>query len=254
MADTNVLFEGIENKRNQCLIFLVLDTSGSMFGEKIGSVNRAIEEVLDEMQSLSDSNPYSQIEVAVLDFATTSRWVTNEPLTPENFKKSWIPLTADGMTDLGSALGELNQKLKRKSHGGWIDDSRGVCAPGIIFFTDGLPTHEYKSQLEKLKKNGWYQNAFKYCLAAGDDLEDGLEVFKELVDSKDGHEGIHLITDSNMSKLADYIKLATIAISKISSSVVSSSSDGSPAQPVSIVDQRAEVDEELNEIDNLIGD
>lgn len=254
------LFEGIENKRNQCLIFLVFDTSGSMYGEKIGSVNRAIEDALDEMQKLSDSNSYSQIEVAVLDFSDQAKWVADSPKTPCEFKKVWNPLKASGQTKLGLALKELNSKLKRKSHGGWIDDSRGVCPPGIIFLTDGAPGDNWESGLALLKNNDWYNNAFKFCLIASDDgnsSERVVNVCKQLVNSGDGENGVHLISESNMRKLSDYIKLTTIAISKITSTVTNNSAHGKTEMQKGVDQRMLSIKQDLEKIDtidDLIGD
>ena len=52
-------------RRTMTLFFLV-DTSGSMDGDKIGSVNDAIRETVPDLQDLSDSNPDAAIKIAAL--------------------------------------------------------------------------------------------------------------------------------------------------------------------------------------------
>ena len=43
--------------RRKMTLFFVIDTSGSMVGSKIGSVNDAIENVLPMIGEISDENP-----------------------------------------------------------------------------------------------------------------------------------------------------------------------------------------------------
>ena len=58
--------------RRKMILFFVIDTSGSMIGKKIGSVNDAIENVLPMIGEISDENPDAEI------ILTTSRRTPNE--------------------------------------------------------------------------------------------------------------------------------------------------------------------------------
>ncbi len=205
-------------KRRQCIIYLLIDSSGSMDGEKIESVNYAIPDVLDSIKQLNDDNPEAEIKVAIMTFATDWNWVTPIPQKPEDLKISWSDLKASGCTSLGKACDELDRVMHRVESGGFHDDSAGALKPGVIFITDGMPTDNYQSALDKLKKNHWFSRAFKYCLACGDDFEseENQEVFVDLVGNK---ELIHLISDDNAMKLGDYIKVVTATISKSVSTI-----------------------------------
>ena len=49
--------------RRKMILFFVIDTSGSMIGKKIGSVNDAIENVLPMIGEISDENPDAEINI-----------------------------------------------------------------------------------------------------------------------------------------------------------------------------------------------
>ena len=68
----------IENEsipRRKMILFFLIDTSASMTGSKIGSVNDAIENVLPMVGDISDENPDAEINVAALEFSTGTRWL-----------------------------------------------------------------------------------------------------------------------------------------------------------------------------------
>ena len=79
----------------------------------------------------------------------------------------WNDLKAGGLTDFGSALNELNNKLSREQ---FLISEVGFKAPVIIFMSDGEPTDDYESALNKIKSNNkWFKTATKIAIAVGDD-------------------------------------------------------------------------------------
>ena len=72
--------EVVEVPRRTMVLFFVVDTSGSMSGAKIGTVNSAIEEVVPELKDISESNADAQIKVATLSFSTGARWIDSAPV------------------------------------------------------------------------------------------------------------------------------------------------------------------------------
>jgi len=50
------LIDKIPIPRRTMVLFFVIDTSGSMSGKKIGTVNAAIEEVIPAIKEISDAN------------------------------------------------------------------------------------------------------------------------------------------------------------------------------------------------------
>ena len=156
--------EVVEVPRRTMVLFFVVDTSGSMSGAKIGVVNSAIEEIVPELKDISESNADAQIKVATLAFSTGARWIDSAPVAAENFR--WNYLDASGVTDLGAACMQLNEKLSRNA---FMSDATGSFAPAIFLLSDGEPTDNYKHGLDKLKQNNWFKKAIKVAIAIGED-------------------------------------------------------------------------------------
>ena len=153
--------------RRKMTLFFVIDTSGSMVGSKIGSVNDAIENVLPMIGEISDENPDAEINVAALEFSTGTHWLYDEPKEAKEF--IWQKVEADGLTSLGEACEELNKKLSR--NGGFMSSPSGCFAPANIQLSDGGPTDNFEGGLRSLQGNSWYKNAIKIAIAIGDDAE-----------------------------------------------------------------------------------
>ena len=127
-------------RRVMHLIFLV-DTSGSMEGTKIASLNTAVRETLNDVGEISANNGDAQIKVAVLEFSSGTQWMYPQPEPSENFK--WQDLEANGLTSLGAAYSELNAKLSKSN--GFMAEPTGSRAPAMILLTDGI--HAEKSRV-----------------------------------------------------------------------------------------------------------
>ena len=151
-------------RRVMPLIFVV-DTSGSMDGAKIASVNTAVQDTLNDVGEISRNNADAQIKVAALEFSSGVQWMYPQPIESETFQ--WQDLEACGVTSLGAAYAELNEKLSR-SHG-FMAEPTGSRAPAIILLTDGMPTDEWKHPLAKLKNNPWFKAGVKVAIAIGDE-------------------------------------------------------------------------------------
>ena len=164
----------VEVPRRTMVLFFLVDTSGSMYGTKIGTVNTAIEEIIPELKDLSENNADAEIKIATLAFSTGAKWINSQPISAENFK--WDHLEAMGSTDLGEACKQLNEKLSKNA---FMSEATGSFAPAIFLLSDGDPTDNYKYGLDKLKENNWYKKAIKVAIAIGDDVNK--DVLKEAV-------------------------------------------------------------------------
>lgn len=102
--------ERVKIARRTMVLFFVVDTSGSMAGDKIGSVNDAIRETVPDLRDLSDGNPDASIKIAALQFDTDAHWLYPQPVESSDFQ--WTDLQIGGLTSLGLALDKLNEKLK----------------------------------------------------------------------------------------------------------------------------------------------
>lgn len=197
--------------------FWVVDCSGSMWGEKIGVVNNAIQSVLPDMVDEASNNPNAQLMIRTLKFSTGASWVTANPVKVEEYV--WEDLSAGGVTDLGKAFELLAAQLDVKQMG------ERALPPVIVLLSDGQPTDDYKKSLEKLQKLPWVRKAVKIAISIGQDADD--DVLEEFTGNKE------LVLQANNSKmLAKMIKWASTAVSSVSSGV--SSNNDSTSEPISL--------------------
>lgn len=211
-------------------IFFLIDTSGSMEGKKIGAVNAAIEELIPDLRHMSESQADSEIKLAVMKFSTGCEWVTPSLMSLDSFD-DWESLEANGLTDLGAAFLELNDKLSKN---GFMDRgaaSSGFYAPVIILLSDGEPTDDYMSALKKLQANKWYQAALKIAIAIGEDAN--REVLKRAIRNVE-----LLFTVNDIGSLRKIIRFIAVTSSQIASTSASVSDD-SGEQPADVKDVRS---------------
>jgi uncharacterized protein YegL len=101
-----------------------------------------------------------------MEYNTQCRWVTSNG--PEDLEEDfeYEYLEAGGLTEIGAALKELNQKLSRKE---FLNSMTGALMPVIIFMTDGYATDDYKAALEEIRTNRWFARGTKIGFALGED-------------------------------------------------------------------------------------
>ena len=206
----------------------MIDTSGSMVGSKIGSVNDAIENVLPMIGEISDENPDAEINVAALEFSTGTHWLYDEPKEAKEF--IWQKVEADGLTSLGEACEELNKKLSR--NGGFMSSPSGCFAPAIILLSDGGPTDNFEGGLKTLQGNNWYKNAIKIAIAIGDDADK--DVLKQFTGSSEA-----VITVHNIDALKKMIRIIAITSSQIGSKSTSATDVTKQEQVIDEVNKAA---------------
>lgn len=196
-------------------VFFLIDTSGSMAGGKISSLNVAIRDTLPMLEQMSSENTDTEIKIAALQFASGCGWMYPRPLPVEDFE--WNDLEATGLTSLGTAYQELLKKLSQTS--GFMQEANASCAPVMILFSDGVPTDDAKHGLEHLKANNWYKAAIKIAVAIGDDANK--DVLKEFVN--DNSEAV--LTVHNVTDLKKMIYLVSVTASQVASKGVSVGTD-----------------------------
>ncbi len=201
-------------RRTLTVLFLI-DTSGSMAGGKISSLNVAIRDTLPMLEQISSENTDTEIKIAALQFANGCDWMYPRPLPVEDFE--WNDLNATGLTSLGAAYQELFKKLSQTS--GFMQEANASCAPVMILFSDGVPTDDAKHGLEHLKTNNWYKAAIKIAVAIGDDANKN--VLKEFVNNNS--EAV--LTVHNVADLKKIIYLVSVTASQVASKGVSVGTD-----------------------------
>lgn len=147
------------------VLFFLVEISSSIDGEKIGSLNVNIQELILYITDASADNTDAQTKIAILEYSTNVEWIYPSPIETENFQ--WFDLQAGGSSNLGETCVELNKKLSH-SHG-FMNEDGGMFVPIIILFSGSDPTDDYKQGLEQLKNNNLFKASIKIAIAIGDD-------------------------------------------------------------------------------------
>ena len=127
------------------------------------------------MKEISQVNDDAEIKVAILQFSSGCQWITPEsgPVALDDLV--WNDLCAEGITDFGASLLELDKKLSRNS---FLNSQTGAYAPVIILISDGAPTDNWEKGLAQVKKNNWFKHAIKIAInIEGDAERNVLEAF-----------------------------------------------------------------------------
>lgn len=188
-------------------VFYILDTSGSMSGASIATLNRAMEETIDALKEQAKSNADALVKVSVMQFSSGCSWL--QPNGPEELDEDfvWEDLQAGGLTDVGGALTELNKRLSRNEY---LNSITGNYLPVIIFMTDGYATDDYEKPLEKIRQNKWFKRATKIGFAIGDDPD--MKMICEVVGNREA-----VVKTTDLQLFAKLIKFASVTSSMLAS-------------------------------------
>ena len=127
-------------------VYLLLDTSGSMYGEPIEAVKNGVQTLISTLRS----DPYAleTAYISIITFNTTAQQVS--PLTElAAFQQPGID--AGGCTALGGALELLSQKIDSEVTK-TTAEVKGDWRPLVFIMTDGEPTDSITKGLEEFKK------------------------------------------------------------------------------------------------------
>lgn len=211
--------ETVEVARKVLPIIYVIDTSGSMAGEKIASVNEAMNETMEVLKDVSAKNPDAEVKVGVLQFSSGAKWTTKGLLFMEDFY--WNDLKAGGVTDLGSALEELDKKLTKNE---FLVSDTGFCVPVILFMSDGGPTDDWEKALKNVNVNNkWFMHATKIGIAVGEDAD--RQVLAKVVGNTEAVIGVNDIETLKM-----LIKVASVTASMVNSKSRTTADEGSAVE------------------------
>jgi uncharacterized protein YegL len=190
----------------------ILDTSGSMIGSKIQSLNFAIKEAIQPMQDTARQNPHAQVLVRAVKFSTGAHWHLATPTPVADFK--WTDLSASGVTDMGMALTLVAEQLRIPP----MTDR--ALPPVLILISDGRPTDDFGSGLKKLMAEPWAKRAVRLAIAVGRDAD--LNVLSKFI----GHRELAPLQANNSAALVNFIKWASTAVLQSASSPASQPAGG----------------------------
>jgi len=210
----------------------VVDCSGSMYGEKIGAVNNAIQATIPDMRDAAKNNPNAQLLIRTLKFSTGASWVTSTPVDIEDF--AWDDLDAGGVTDLGQAFDMLAAQLTIPP----MTDR--ALPPVLVLLSDGQPTDNYKAALDKLLHLPWGKKAVRIAISIGQDADD--DVLEQFTGNRE-----LVLQANNPQALVKMIKWASTAASMVSAPASKPKLDA-PALPGAANDTNAPLVLDMNNI------
>ena len=131
-------------------VILLLDTSGSMSGQKIDALNRAVDEMITTFKGAGDSE--TEIDVAVITFGRDV---------------FWSDLEAEGGTPMGTAIAMAKAMIEDKS----VIPSRAY-RPTVVLVSDGKPTDSWEEPLDAFIGEGRSSKCDRMAMAIGYDADE----------------------------------------------------------------------------------
>ena len=123
-------------------VYILLDTSGSMRGEPIHSVNVGLQSMLSGLRQ----DPYAleSVHLSIITFDIEAREYL--PLTPlEQVQLAQVEVPSAGATFMGAALELLIERVDADVRKSTID-AKGDWRPLLFIMTDGSPSDMYAYQ------------------------------------------------------------------------------------------------------------
>ncbi len=124
-------------------IFILADTSGSMSGEKIQAVNKAINDMITTLRNVDDIR--GVFKVSIITFGGEDVVVQQLPTDVQNVQFS--ELIAAGRTPMGAAITEVTRLIEDRE----IVKSNDYL-PTVVLLSDGYPTDYPGSRDASLEK------------------------------------------------------------------------------------------------------
>lgn len=187
----------------------IADCSGSMIGDKIGSLNFAIRESIPHMQKAADENPEAQVMVRSIKFSSGAQWQISDSTPVDKFK--WKDLEAGGTTDMGKALKLVADQMKMPPM------PERALPPVLVLISDGQPTDDYKKGLDELLGLPWGKKAVRMAVAIGKDAD--YDVLQKFIDNPK----LKPLKSNNPEALVKNIKWLSTVVVKAASSPASQS-------------------------------
>lgn len=216
----------IKPSRKILPVYLGLDVSGSMDGAPIAAVNRAMDEILPALRQAGGDNPFAELQVCVITFGQGAR--VHLPLAPLNGSSVWSHVGAnDGCTDLGALFDVFSRELGALS--------ARKAQPLLIVLSDGEPTDAYQSALASLNGTPWGKpgRTTRIGIRVGNCSRTALEEFTG--------DSAMVLDAGNAVEVANYLKWATITVSKTMSGSVVNGMASLPPPPDMNTDGAADV-------------
>ena len=176
-------------------VVFVVDASGSMTGERIGSLNWAARAAIPAMREAAADFPEIEVVVQVIRFGDTADWIVAEPTPVSSF--FWASLTAAGESRMGAALGLLAAEFRTLDTVG-----APLLPPVVVLFSDGYPSDDHDAGLAALLGTEWGRQAIRIAIAIGPDAD------LEILNAFTGNPTLKPLRANNADMLVSHFRWA----------------------------------------------
>ncbi|MFW5980943.1 MAG: vWA domain-containing protein [bacterium] len=160
-----MLNEFVRQEARPLPVILLLDVSGSMYGEKIMALNKSVRSMIDNFAD--EESTQAEIHVAVVTFG--GKVALHTDLKPAREIK-WEDMNADGYTPLGAALDIASEIIEDKDK----IPSRSY-RPSVVLVSDGMPNDEdWEEKLNNFVNKGRTEKCDRWALGIGADANEAI--------------------------------------------------------------------------------
>ncbi len=179
-------------------VILLLDRSGSMSGEKISTLNSAVNDMIQSFKTAGQGEV--EINLGIISFGDGG---ANYDLQLQPVAGiSNMSLQANGGTPMGMALRMAKDLIEDKE----IIPSKGY-RPAVVLVSDGEPNDDWEQPMNNFIGGGRSSKCERFAMAIGTSQEDPvLNKFLSGTENK-----VFLASDA--SKIRDFFKFVTMSVS-----------------------------------------
>jgi uncharacterized protein YegL len=184
-------------------VYLLLDTSGSMFGPPIQAVGQGVHMIHNELMN----NPHAieTVYLSVITFNASAQQVI--ALSPLDQFKPPTEFQAQGGTALGAAFTLLNSAFDRELILN-TEGRKGDYRPLVFLLTDGAPTDEWRAPLTALKARGGLKIGALVALGCGPNVN--RDILREI------SETVLYMSDTSPDAIRQFFKWVSASIQRTS--------------------------------------
>ncbi len=181
------------------LVMLLLDTSGSMAGEKIKILNECVKTMIEDFSKEIKINV--EIKMSIITFGEKVELISFDqnsmPFHSAKGMRLNKNLVAEGLTPLGGALKMAKEIIENTEK-----TPKRAYRPIIVLVSDGEPNDSWDAPLTNFIKDGRSSKTQRMALAIG--KEANKNMLKQFVSSTE-----YLFEADDVSKITDFFKFVT---------------------------------------------
>lgn len=177
-------------------ILFIIDVSGSMYGQKIASVNASLTECMAELKQIVHVGGHN-VKISLITFAEKMRVLkNNENLDSVSIPHINVEAQGDGFYPVTS-FGCLYNGLKLIFENSSMWDGKDGKNTFVFLFSDAKPVDEkaYNAAYEDIQNNTSFRNSVKYFGY----VEDGSDKFNRETVRFVENKADHIVRASEMS-------------------------------------------------------